>query len=69
MDPYTDHEILLVYKLTEENINQISNNSLNISTNDDYNIVLKIRNLNGKIEWIGDWSEYSGLWNDNFKNI
>ena len=69
LDPYTDHEILLVYKLTEENINQISNNSLNISTNDDYNIVLKIRNLNGKIEWIGDWSEYSGLWNDNFKNI
>ena len=69
LDPYTDHEILLVYRLTEENINQISNNSLNISTNDDYNIVLKIRNLNGKIEWIGDWSEYSGLWNDNFKNI
>ena len=69
LDPKTDHEILLVYKLTNENINQISTNSLNISTNDDYNIVLKIRNLNGKIEWIGDWSEYSGLWNDNFKNI
>ena len=69
LDPKTDHEILLVYKLTDENINQISNNSLNISTNDDYNIVLKIRNLNGKVEWIGDWSEYSGLWNDNFKNI
>ena len=69
LDPQTDHEILLVYKLTDENINQISNNSLNISTNDDYNIVLKIRNLTGKIEWIGDWSEYSGLWNDNFKNI
>ena len=69
LDPKTDHEILLVYKLTNENINQISNNSLNISTNDDYNIVLKIRNLNNKIEWIGDWSEYSGLWNDNFKNI
>jgi len=69
LDPQTDHEILLVYKLTDENINQISNNSLNISTNDDYNIVLKIRNLTGKNEWIGDWSEYSGLWNDNFKNI
>ena len=69
LDPKTDHEILLVYKLTDENINQISNNSLNISTNDDYNIVLKIRNLSGKVEWIGDWSEYSGLWNDNFKNI
>ena len=69
LDPKTDHEILLVYKLTDENINQISNNSLNISTNDDYNIVLKVRNLNGKVEWIGDWSEYSGLWNDNFKNI
>ena len=69
LDPKTDHEILLIYKLTNENINQISTNSLNISTNDDYNIVLKIRNLNGKIEWIGDWSEYSGLWNDNFKNI
>ena len=69
LDPKTDHEILLVYKLTDENINQITNNSLNISTNDDYNIVLKIRNLNDKNEWIGDWSEYSGLWNDNFKNI
>ena len=69
LDPQTDHEILLVYKLTDENINQITSNSLNISTSDDYNIVLKIRNLTGKVEWIGDWSDYSGLWNDNFKNI
>ena len=69
LDPNTDHEILLVYKLTDENINQITSNSLNISNNDDYNIILKIRNLTGKIEWIGDWSDYSGLWNDNFKNV
>ena len=67
--PNSDHEICLVYKLTEENINQITSNSLNIPTNDDYNTVLKIRNLLGKIEWIGDWSDYSGLWNDNFKSI
>ena len=69
LPPNTDHEISLVYKLTEENINQITSNSLNIPTNDDYNTVLKIRNLLGKIEWIGDWSDYSGLWNDNFKSI
>jgi hypothetical protein len=69
LPPNVDHEISLVYKLTEENINQITSNSLNIPTNDDYNTVLKIRNLLGKIEWIGDWSDYSGLWNDNFKNI
>ena len=69
LPPNIDHEISLVYKLTEENINQITSNSLNIPTNDDYNTVLKIRNLLGKIEWIGDWSDYSGLWNDNFKNI
>ena len=69
LPPNADHEICLVYKLTEENINQITSNSLNIPTNDDYNTVLKIRNLLGKIEWIGDWSDYSGLWNDNFKNI
>ena len=53
--------------MTEENINLITSNSLNIPTNDDYNTVLKIRNLLGKIEWIGDWSDYSGLWNDKFK--
>ena len=69
LPPNSDHEISLVYKLTEENINQITSNSLNIPTNDDYNTVLKIRNLLGKIEWIGDWSDYSGLWNDNFKSI
>ena len=69
LPPNCDHEISLVYKLTEENINQITSNSLNIPTNDDYNTVLKIRNLLGKIEWIGDWSDYSGLWNDNFKNV
>ena len=69
LPPNADHEISLVYKLTEENINQITSNSLNIPTNDDYNTVLKIRNLLGKIEWIGDWSDYSGLWNDSFKNI
>ena len=69
LPPNADHEICLVYKLTDENINQITSNSLNIPTNDDYNTVLKIRNLLGKIEWIGDWSDYSGLWNDNFKNI
>ena len=67
LPPNVDHEISLVYKLTEENINLITSNSLNIPTNDDYNTVLKIRNLLGKIEWIGDWSDYSGLWNDNFK--
>ena len=55
LDPKTDHEILLVYKLTDENINQITNNSLNISTNDDYNIVLKIRNLNDKNRNILDY--------------
>ena len=69
LPPNVDHEISLVYKLTEENINLITSNSLNIPTNDDYNTVLKIRNLLGKIEWIGDWSDYSGLWNDNFKTI
>ena len=69
LPPNADHEICLVYKLTEDNINQITSNSLNIPTNDDYNTVLKIRNLLGKIEWIGDWSDYSGLWNDNFKSI
>ena len=69
LPPNADHEISLVYKLTDENINQITSNSLNIPTNDDYNTVLKIRNLLGKIEWIGDWSDYSGLWNDNFKSI
>ena len=69
LQPDVDHEISLVYKLTDENINQITSNSLNIPTNDDYNTVLKIRNLLGKIEWIGDWSDYSGLWNDNFKSI
>ena len=69
LPPNSDHEICLVYKLTDENINQITSNSLNIPTNDDYNTVLKIRNLLGKIEWIGDWSDYSGLWNDNFKSI
>ena len=68
LPPNADHEISLVYKLTEENIEQITSNSLNIPTNDDYNTVLKIRNLLGKIEWIGDWSDYSGLWNDNFKS-
>ena len=69
LPPNADHEISLVYKLTDDNINQITSNSLNIPTNDDYNTVLKIRNLLGKIEWIGDWSDYSGLWNDNFKSI
>ena len=52
----------------DENINQITNNSLNISTNDDYNIVLKIRNLNDKNEWIGDWSDKSKLWDSKAKS-
>ena len=57
------------FQLTKENEILIENDTEEILVNDDYNIVLKIRNLTGKNEWIGDWSDYSGLWNDSFKNI
>ena len=63
-----DYEIVYVYQLTDEDIQNIEEKSLFVPKNDDYKIVLKIRNIWKKIKWIGDWSEYStGLWTEHFK--
>ena len=63
-----DYEIVYVYQLTDEDIQNISEKSLYVPNNEDYKIVLKIRNIWKNIKWIGDWSECStGLWNDHFK--
>jgi len=62
-----EYTILNVYKLEDEDLNK--NTLLNNASNydDNYRVILKIRNLWSKIEWMGDWSDISTYWNTDFR--
>ena len=68
LKPNADYEIVEVFVLSEKDIKDITEKSLSIPNNEDYKVILKIRNIWGEIKWVGDWSEYStGLWTEHFK--
>ena len=65
LKPNYEYAILLVYVLSSKDLN---NSFSNTAYNDEnYKTLLKIRNLWGDIEWIGDWSDISNFWNEDFK--
>ena len=67
LEPNYEYTILNVYKLEDEDLNK--NTLLNNASNydDNYRVILKIRNLWSKIEWMGDWSDISTYWNTDFR--
>ena len=66
----SDYEIVEIFVLSEKDIKDITEKSLSVPNNEDYKIILKIRNIWGNIKWVGDWSEYStGLWTEHYKQL
>lgn len=65
LKPNYEYAILFVYVLSSKDLNNSFNNTA--YNDENYKTLLKIRNLWGDIEWIGDWSDISNFWNEDFK--
>ena len=68
LNPEFEYPIIMVYELTFDDL-RFGNQTLANTTfvDENYKLVLKIRNLWSNIEWIGDWSSASSFWNDDLK--
>ena len=68
LNPDFEYPIIFIYKLTFDDLKNANQTLVNtIYIDDNYKIVLKIRNLWSKTEWIGDWSSTSSFWNDELR--
>lgn len=67
LKPDYEYAIIYVYCLSAKDMTNTFNNTA--YNDDNYKTLLKIRNLWGDIEWIGDWSEISTFWNEDSKRI
>ena len=68
LNPEFEYPIIMVYELTFDDL-RFGNQTLANTTfiDENYKLILKIRNLWSEIEWIGDWSSASSFWNDDLK--
>ena len=67
LKPNFAYEILEVFKLEPEDLDRLNNFQSNDNNIENFQIILKIRNIWGKIEWLGDWSNSYKFWNDDLK--
>ena len=67
LKPNFAYEILEVFKLESEDLDRLNNFQSTDNNIENFQIILKIRNIWGKIEWLGDWSNSYKFWNDDLK--
>ena len=67
LKPNFAYEILEVFKLETEDLDRLNNFQSTDNNIENFQIILKIRNIWGKIEWLGDWSNSYKFWNDDLK--
>ena len=67
LKPNFAYEILEVFKLEPEDLDRLNNFQSTDNNIENFQIILKIRNIWGKIEWLGDWSNSYKFWNDDLK--
>jgi hypothetical protein len=67
LKPNFAYEILEVFKLESEDLDKLNNFQSTDNNIENFQIILKIRNIWGKIEWLGDWSNSYKFWNDDLK--
>ena len=67
LKPNFAYEILEVFKLESEDLDRLNNFQSNDNNIENFQIILKIRNIWGKIEWLGDWSNSYKFWTDDLK--
>ena len=65
LKPDFNYEILDVFKLGVEDLAKL--NYIQMGNIENVQFVLKIRNIWGKIEWEGEWSNKYKFWDDNLK--
>ena len=65
--PNFAYEILEVFKLESEDLDRLNNFQSTDNNIENFQIILKIRNIWGKIEWLGDWSNSYKFWTDDLK--
>ena len=67
LKPNFAYEILEVFKLEPEDLDRLNNFQSTDNNIENFQIILKIRNIWGKIEWLGDWSNSYKFWSDDLK--
>ena len=67
LKPNFAYEILEVFKLETEDLDRLNNFQSTDNNIENFQIILKIRNIWGKIEWLGDWSNSYKFWTDDLK--
>ena len=67
LKPNFAYEILEVFKLESEDLDRLNNFQSTDNNIENFQIILKIRNIWGKIEWLGDWSNSYKFWTDDLK--
>ena len=65
LKPDFNYEILDVFKLSIDELTKL--NYIQMNNLENVQIILKIRNIWGKIEWEGEWSNSYRFWDDNLK--
>ena len=65
LKPDFNYEILDVFKLGIEDLAKL--NYIQMNNVENVQIILKIRNIWGKIEWEGEWSNSYKFWDDDLK--
>ena len=67
LKPNFAYEILEVFKLESDDLDRLNNFQTSDNNIENFQIILKIRNIWGKIEWLGDWSNSYKFWTDDLK--
>ena len=67
LKPNFAYTILEVFKLETEELDRLNNFQSTDNNIENFQIILKIRNIWGKIEWLGDWSNSYKFWNEDLK--
>ena len=67
LKPNFAYEILEVFKLESEELDRLNNFQSTDNNIENFQIILKIRNIWGKIEWLGDWSNSYKFWTEDLK--
>ena len=67
LKPNFAYEILEVFKLESEDLDRLNNFQSTDNNIENFQIILKIRNIWGKIEWLGDWSNSYKFWTEDLK--
>ena len=65
LKPDFNYEILDIFKLGIEDLTKL--NYIQMNNVENVQIILKIRNIWGKIEWEGEWSNSYKFWDDDLK--